>query len=137
MEERLQRVEELLREVLERLEALEELLAGLGGAPVLAVRIALLSGVPVAAAVEQALRVLEAARLLGRVDPITEAVLEALSDCQAHSISEVARRVKRLRGTASRDTVRKRLQMLVEKGVVRRFGEGNTARYTLSLCMEK
>ena len=134
VEERLRRVEELLQEVLERLEALEELLASLGGAAALAVRIAVLGETPIEAAVEQALRVLRAARLLGTVDPITEAVLEALSDCQPHSISEVTRRVKKLRGVASRETIRKRLQSLLESGVVVAQGSGTATRYTLSLC---
>ena len=132
--ERLDRLEELLRLVLARLEALEELLGGLEEAAARAVRISLLSGAPVAEAVEQALRVLEAARLLGRVDPITEALLEALSGCEWLSVSEAARRVRRLRGTASREAVRKRLRMLVERGVVERLGEGTAARYRLALC---
>ncbi len=134
LEERLERVEELLRMVLARLEALEALLEGVERVAARAVRIALLFGTPVARAVEQALLVLEAARLLGRVDPVTEAVLEALSGCEELSVSEIARRVRRLRGSASRDTVRRRLQLLVESGVVEKRGEGVKARYRLSLC---
>ncbi len=134
VEERLEEVERLLREVLERLEALERLLYGLDSSAARAVRLAVAAGLPVARAVEASLRVLEAVSMLGRVDPVTEALLEALSTCEPLSVSEATRRVQRLRGAASRTTVRKRLQVLLERGIVVKKGEGTGARYLLASC---
>ncbi|WP_048061571.1 helix-turn-helix domain-containing protein [Hyperthermus butylicus] len=62
------------------------------------------------------------------------AVLEALAGCEALSVSEITRRVKALRGSASRTTIRSRLAALVEAGVVERLGNGVTARYRLRSC---
>jgi len=135
VEERLKEIEALLRELLARIELLERILGVVDEATLRAVRIALEAGLPVSEAVEASLRVLEAAKRLGEPpDPITLALLEAMSDCRLHSVSDLARRVRRIRGTASRTTIRERLRRLHERGLVERKGPEAAPRYKLALC---
>ena len=134
--ERLRRIERELAEIRALLERLETLLSMFSGAAGEAVRLASALSLPVEEAVRAAERLLEASsRLGGSPDPITLAVLEALSGCEQLSVSEIARRVRRLRGAASRTTVRSRLRVLVERGVVERLeGPGGRPRYRLRGC---
>ncbi len=133
VEERLARLEELLRRLEERLVRLEGILRGYSDLAAEAVRLAVLGNLPAIAAVEAARRLLAVARL-AEGDPVAEAVLEAMSNCEWLSVSEIARRVRRIRGSASRETIRRRLRLLLEKGAVVARGEGVKRRYRLASC---
>ena len=132
IEERLRRLEELLAETLRRLERLEALLGSMSEEALIAARLAVAFSMPAVRAVEAARRVVEAYRAVS--DPISRAVLEALADCEARSISEVTRLVRGLRGSASRRVVRERLHALEEKGIVESEEAGNRKLYRLRLC---
>ncbi len=137
IEERLRRVEELLQDVLRRLEHIENYLRtiGIGGEVArVAQSLFLAFSLPARLAIDAASRVVEALKVLGGADPITRSVIEALSSCEELSVSEITRRVKALRGTASRRIVRERLALLEERGVVIAIGSGVKKRYTLAAC---
>ncbi len=136
-EDRLRRVEELLAKVLARLDQIEAYLAALGVTDETlrsAFRIASAFSVPAAAAIQAAQRVVEAVREIGAVDPISKAVIETLSGCEELSVSEITRRVRMIRGTASRRIIRERLATLVRKGAVVKI-EGPKPKYVLKRCL--
>lgn len=138
-EERLRRVEELLAKVLARLEGIEAMLAALGitdEALTSAFRIATTFSLPAAMAIEAAKKTIEVLRKMGSVDPISKAIIEALAGCEELSASEITRRVRAIRGTASRRIVRERLERLEKRGAVRKVGEGRP-KYVLSRCVEE
>ena len=138
-EERLRRVEELLAKVLARLEGIEAALAALGitdDTLTSAFRIATAFSMPAAAAIEAAKRTIEVVREAGAVDQISKAIIEALAGCEELSTSEVTRRVRAIRGTASRRIVRERLERLEKRGIVARVG-GSRPRYVLRRCVKE
>ncbi len=136
LEERLRRLERMLVDVLARLESIEERLGELGGGETaeMAFRLVTAFSLPAAVALEAARRVVSTARSLGGVDPLSRAVLEALSDCEPLTVSEVTRRVRRIKGSASRRTVRERLALLERRGAVVNVGSGSRPRYLLRSC---
>ncbi len=135
--ERLRHVEEMLRDVLRRLDQIENYLKSASTGSEI-IRIAhslfLAFSLPAQLAIDAASRVIEAVRILGGADPITRSIIEALSGCEELSISEITRRVKALRGTASRRIVRERLVQLEERGIVIALGSGVKKRYILTIC---
>lgn len=134
IEERLERLERLLLDAVRRLEKLEELLSSMGSEAAVAARLATVFSMPAYAAIEAARRI---TRLYPRVsDPVSRAILEALADCEPHSISEVTRRVRGLRGTASRRIVRERLSILASKGILLVEERGGKKLYRLASCRE-
>ena len=139
LEERLERVEEMLRDVLRKLNQIENYLKT-ASTESESIRIAyslfLAFSLPAQLAIEAASRVLEVVRILGGTDPITRSIIEALSGCEKLPVSEITRRVKALRGTASRRTVRERLTQLEKRGVVIVFGSGVKKRYILAICRD-
>ena len=138
-EERLKRVEELLAKVLARLEGIEAMLAALGitdDTLTSAFRIATTFSMPAAVAIEAAKRTIEVIREIGYVDPISKAIIEALAGCEELSASEITRRVRAIRGTASRRIIRERLEKLERRGVVKKVG-GRRPRYVLSRCVRE
>lgn len=70
------------------------------------------------------------------LDPISKAVIQALSDCEALNVSETTRRVRDIRGRASRRIVRSRLQYLEERGIVIRVGGSARVKYVLRACVK-
>ncbi len=132
--ERLERIERLLREVRESLEHLEGLLREAGLEASLALSIALGLSRPVLEALEAARRVAPLLEVLD-ADEVTRSILVVLALCEPLSISEVYRRVRRLRGRASRSTIASRLRVLEERGVVVNLGSGRRPRYTLRTCL--
>ena len=139
VEERLSRLEEILARVLSRLESIEKHLKALGisdDALSSAFRLVTTFSLPAAAALEASKRTIEVVRALGGIDSISKSVIEALSSCEELSISEITRRVRALRGSASRRIIRGRLKVLEEKGVVVNVG-GKKPRYVLKSCLEK
>lgn len=136
LEERLERLEKLLREALQRLERLEEALAAASPDTVmLASRLAIALALPAVEAIEAARRVVALAR--GVDDPIARDILEILSGCEPLTVSEIARRLRRLRGSASRTTVRQKLRLLEDKGLIANLGTKARPLYTLQACIEE
>jgi DNA-binding transcriptional ArsR family regulator len=134
LEKRLERLERLLLDAVRRLEKLEELLSSMGSEAAVAARLATVFSMPAYAAIEAARRI---TRLYPRVsDPVSRAVLEALADCEPHSISEVTKRIRELRGTASRRIVRERLSLLASRGIVLVEEHGGRRLYRLASCRE-
>jgi hypothetical protein len=74
---------------------------------------------------------------LGRVDPITESIIYVLSTCSALNITETYRKVKDMRGRASRRIIASKLRVLEASGVVVNTGTNRRPRYTLSECLEE
>jgi len=121
-EERLARIERLLEAVLRKLQVLEEYLTMSGADPEasLAVELAMVFSLPAHEAVRMASKVMELARMAGISDPISIAILEVLATSNKPlSVSEVTRRVRRVRGTASRRIVAERIRRLSDKGLVK------------------
>lgn len=135
VEERLERLEKMLIEVLTRLRRLEDIVSKLGGSEVIetAVRLVIAFSMPAVKALEASQRIVSLASMITETDPITRSIIEAMSDCSELSISEIERRVRRLRGLASRRIVRERLLKLVGKGLVEKIGS-KRPRYRLRTC---
>ena len=74
---------------------------------------------------------------LGRVDPVTETIIYVLSTCQEHSISDIYRGVKKLRGKASRRIISGKLKILEYTGIVTNIGSSRRPRYILRNCLEE
>jgi hypothetical protein len=138
VEEKLERIERLLREVLERLERLERL-AGLRGEEArIAVELAALITRPVGnavAAIARAAAAVDAMRRFRVDDPISRAIVEALAVHGTLTLRGLEREVRRLRGRASRSTIRERLRALESVGVVRVERRGR--RLLASLAVEE
>ncbi len=121
-EERLARIERLLEVVLRKLQVLEEYLTMSGADPEasLAVELAMVFSLPAHKAVRMASKVMELARMAGISDPISMAILEVLAvSNKPLTVSEVTRRVRKVRGTASRRIVTERIRKLSDKGLVK------------------
>ncbi len=140
VEERLERLEKLVEMVLRKLEKLESVLQKLGvnnEAISFASELVLALSLPATTALEAARRSVEVLRVLGDIDPISRSIVEALAGCDELSISEVTRRVRSLRGTASRRIVRERLKVLEKLGVVVNVGSSERPRYVLARCLHR
>ena len=138
VEERLERLENLLTLVVDKLRRIEAILGeGAPEAELLHVSLSLVSALsmPASTALEAARRSIATLRSLGRIDPISRTVIEALSGCEALTISEVTRRVRALRGTASRRIIRERLLLLEERGAVTRKEGSGHPRFVLRRCL--
>ena len=135
VEERLERLEKMLIEVLTLLRRLEDMVNKLGGNEVIetAVRLVIAFSMPAVKALEASQRIVSLASMITETDPITRSIIEAMSDCNELSISEIERRVRRLRGLASRRIIRERLLKLVGKGLVEKIGS-KRPRYRLRTC---
>ena len=140
LERRLRRVEELLNDVVNRLVAIEELLKSLGLSSeelITAQRLVMVFSLPAVVAIKAAERVMKTIKELRTLDPISRAIIEVLSNCEELSISEVTRRVRLLRGVASRRIVSSRLAKLVREGVVVNVGSESRPKYVLKVCIEE
>jgi len=118
IDERLARIERMLLELAEKVARLEESLGGGSGEATLSVLLAQALGLSALEAVNAALRLRNALKRLGKVDPITRSILEALSSGEWVTISELTRRVRSIRGRASRTIVRERVERLETLGIV-------------------
>lgn len=139
LEDRLKKIEELVELMLERLERVEVMLRELdlgGEVASTAIRLTILLSLPASKALEAARRALSVLNKLQEEDPITRAIIEVLSGCEELSLTEITRRVKNIRGTASRRIVKKRILLLCERGVVKKVGTGRS-KYVLSACIEQ
>ena len=129
IERRLDELEHLLKNILIRLEKLEVALESLspGISDILKVTGEILSlfSVPPLMAINAANKVLNIMRRYGRLDDISKAIIEVLSVEDEISISELTRRVKEIRGKASRRIIAERVRMLARKGIVVVERKGN------------
>lgn len=139
--------EELLRQVLSKLEELsarisriEAYLSSVGiSQDVLRIALQLASATTtsLASALEYAMRAWRVLEGIAGLCPISRSIVIALSDCSELSVSDVYRRVRRIRGRASRRTISERLRFLEDVGVVVDVGTGARPRYVLRVCTQR
>jgi len=138
--DRLGRLENLLISVLRRLEVIEAVLkdlSGSGEAVSIAFKLVVSLSLPAATALRAAERVLSTVKSLGLADPIDRAVIEVLSSCDELTISEITRRVRVLRGSASRRVISSRVRKLMRRGVLVNLGSNSRPRITLRGCLRE
>lgn len=129
-----ERIEKLLLSVLERLDKLESVITSKVGDPAytVALEVAMFSVLPAHRAVKVAREVISILSRAQLDDPITRAIVEILLyRGDGVSISELTRRVKEMRGFASRRIVSERLKKLESKGVVELRRAGKSVRVYL------
>ncbi|MGC8678748.1 MAG: ArsR family transcriptional regulator [Fervidicoccaceae archaeon] len=127
--ENLAKLELLLKEVLNRLEKLEELILTHIEDPTmrLALELAMSFQIPVLRATQIALRISNVFLKERKKDPISLAILMILAmEKRSMSVSELSRKVKELRGTASRRVISEKVKMLEEKGILRTSKTGRS-----------
>ncbi len=138
MRERLDRIERLLEELIERLDRLEKSFSNLDAR--LAMEVAKLSLALALPPTRAAIAAATVASILGEKglkDEISLAVIEALSQCEPLSLTELEHRVRKLRGRASKHSIRKRLEALASEGVVKEVWRGSRRLFTLAKCLER
>lgn len=136
-EDRLERLERLVETILYKLEQIESMLRSTGD-PELMIAAELVSAfsLPATKSLEAASIVMDIMKRIKLLDPISRAVVEVMSTCEPLTISDITRRVRELRGRASRRIIRERLKRLEEKQIVILTGEKRKL-YTLRKCLEK
>lgn len=138
IEERLERIEKMLSKLSEKLEYIENKLKSLGiysdefG---LAVELMNAFSIPAILAIESASRLISVLTT-SELDSISRDILKTLSTCEKLSVSEVTRRMRGIRGKASRRIVRSRLFKLEENGYVLNIGSRERPLYVLKKCIE-
>jgi len=127
-----------LDELSKRLKRVERLLRvnrNLGSADYLANFLSLFKG-PLHLVFESLIRAWIILTKLGRVDPVTETIIYVLSTCREHSISDIYREVKKLRGRASRRIISGKLKILEASRIVINTGSPRRPRYVLRDCLK-
>ncbi|BAA79252.1 hypothetical protein APE_0297 [Aeropyrum pernix K1] len=120
-EERLERIERLLAEVLQRLRRIEEMAEAGEQEARMAAEMAMAFTLPIHEALSTARRVARAVSRLDKGlgdDGIAKAIVEALAVNGPLTLRGLEREVRRLRGTASRRVIRERLRALERLGIV-------------------
>ncbi len=137
LEERIRRLEELMMSVLEKLERIESVMdySGLGSQDTV-FRLVMGYSLPIVEALEAARRLVAIGDRVSGLDEISIAILEAVSDCGGYSISEITRRVRRIRGRASRRIISQRVKELEDRGLLKNIGSENRPKYVLSTCLQ-
>ncbi len=139
VEERVIELEEKVEELLRRLRAIEKTLEALGinyELVAIATKLAIAFSTPATLALEASRRVIEAIKIAGK-DDISTAIIEALADCKPLTISELTRKVRVLRGKASRRIIRSRVEKLVKAKILTMVNDGRRRKVTLRACLEK
>jgi len=139
IEEKLDLITSVIRELAERLEKLEKKLEQhrIDSEELrIALELASAFSTPLIKSLEMARTAYEVLVRLGKPDPITRAIVESLSDCSEKNISEIYRGVKEIRGRASRRIISERVRALLERGVVVNIGTQERPRIKLSRCIE-
>ncbi len=136
-EDRLERLERLVETILYKLEQIESMLRSTGDLELMiAAELVFAFSLPAVKSLEAASIVMDIMKKIRLSDPISRAIVEVMSTCEPLTISEITRRVRELRGRASRRIVRERLKRLEEKQIVVQTGEKRKL-YTLRKCLEK
>jgi hypothetical protein len=127
---RLRRVEKLL----EQLNALvQQVLQGSYIATIdEATKLVTAFSLPAIEALEAARRIVMAARSIN--DSISLSIIEAMSTCEPLTVSEITRRVRVLRGKASRNTVKQKLHVLIDMDIVTTVNTGRRIKYIMTVC---
>jgi len=137
LEERIREIECLLRKIIERLQYLEKMLELSENDRKLierAMNLIINLSIPVSKALEAAYRISLIAKSIQNYDPISRSIIEALSTCEMLSISEIERRVRGLRGSASRRIISARIRTLMSLGIVIRSNNTTRPKYMLKVC---
>jgi len=137
LEERIKEIECLLRKIIERLQYLEKMLELSENDRKLierAMNLIINLSIPVSKALEAAYRISLVAKSIQNYDPISRSIIEALSTCEMLSISEIERRVRGLRGSASRRIISARIRTLMSLGIVIRSNNTTRPKYMLKVC---
>ncbi|MEM0048492.1 MAG: hypothetical protein QXF10_09295 [Ignisphaera sp.] len=132
VEEKIDRIEKLLTQVLDRLEKLENFFKALGISE-LDIIFDLVSSltIPIQQAVKSAKTITYIVSRYGISDSITKTILEILAIENGLSITEITRRVKEIRGRASRRIVASKIRYLESIGVVRTQRRGSATKVYL------
>ncbi len=135
--DRLERVERLLAEVLRRLERLESMLSSMDAEEArIATRIAVEFSLPAYAAVKAAAKISSALHRLSAepegYDDLDTAIIEVLAVEGPHTLRSLERRVRAVRGRASRRIIRERVARLEKLGLVRVERDGRGLRISLA-----
>ncbi|MET1159569.1 MAG: hypothetical protein ABWW65_01275 [Thermoprotei archaeon] len=138
IEDRLYRLEKLVEKALKKIEEIEGLLKKLGFTSEelhTAAELATIFSIPVHLAIEATQRFFKVVLGTQGLDPISRDIIKILSTCEKLSVSEITRRVRNLRGSASRRVIRERLALLENKGYVVNTGSDRRPQYTLKACI--
>ncbi|OYT51662.1 MAG: hypothetical protein B6U76_10765 [Desulfurococcales archaeon ex4484_217_2] len=127
VEERVAELEEKVEYLFRKLRAIEKTIEALGINP----------EIPATIALEASRRIVETIKTMGGRDDISLAIIEALGDCNPLTISELTRKVRTLRGKASRRIIRERVRKLIEANVLATVVEGRRVKVVLAKCLEK
>ena len=111
-------LEKTLKDIEKRLENLEKVLNTDFYEVFLALELVQVLEIPVEKAVEATFEFRRIIKSSKNIDPIERIILEILAIEEWLSISEITRLVKRLRGKASRTTVRRKITKLEKRGLV-------------------
>lgn len=132
VEEKIDRIEKLLAQVLNRLEQLENFFKALGISE-LDIIFDLISSLalPIQQAIKSAKTITYIVSRYSISDSITKTILEILAVEDGLSITEITRRVKKIRGRASRRIVTSRIRYLEDIGVVKTKRRGSTVKVYL------
>ncbi|HDD26792.1 MAG TPA: hypothetical protein ENF75_06900 [Acidilobales archaeon] len=129
VEERMRRLEEVLRLILDKLERIERLLLAVDAESAEVIKLAskftLLLSLPASRALDLANRAVNIFRLHGGMDEVSKAIIEALVVKDEVTISELTRLVRLVRGSASRRIVTERIRRLEKMGLVITERRGN------------
>ena len=116
--EKLNDLERTLKDIEKRLENLEMSLNTDFYEVFLALELAQVLEIPVEKAVEATFKFRRIIKSSKNIDPIERTILEILATGEWLSISEITRLMKRLRGKASRTTIKRKVADLENKGFV-------------------
>lgn len=139
-EELLYRILLKLEELSNRISRIEAYLNSLGlNQEVLRISLQLtaVTSKSIATTLEYAMRAWKVIEGLSGLCPISRSIIAALSDCSELSISDIYRRVKKLRGTASRRIISERVKVLESRGVVINVGTEARPKYVLKVCRQR
>lgn len=130
----------MLEDITSKVSKIESFLTKIGLNPDeagLALNLSTLLSLPLNVAYEASVRTWRVLSRSKGLDPISVAIVQALSTCNFLSISETYRRVRAIRGKASRRIVAEKLRVLAKTGMVVEVKQGRRRRYTLAECVEK
>lgn len=130
----------LLEDLISRVNKIESFLSKIGLNPDeagLALNLSTLLSLPLNVAYEASVRVWRVLSRVKGLDPISVAIIQALSTCSSLTISETYRRVKAIRGKASRRIIAEKLRVLASIGVVVEIKHGKRKLYALKECVEE
>ncbi len=120
-DDRLDRIEQLLAEILERLVHLEEELRRGSTEARIGIELHRVLRVPIQKSLKIASKVIDAVERLNpvaRQDLVNRAIIEALAAHGPQTLRSLERSVRALVGTASRSTIKRRLHILEEAGII-------------------